>query len=139
MIDKLDLDNGFSTVDWLPYHHGDRSGAKEIQTVVNQLVDAVNSFLVPKKENHRPNMVTDDPFGPHPNIYEQSMAMDKEFAETECVRLQKKLNGITEQLKIAVDALKEIIDWDKCVALRANDFVDIAEKAIQKIQKEAEK
>ena len=42
MIDKLDLDNGFSTVDWLPYHHGDRSGAKEIQTVVNQLVDAVN-------------------------------------------------------------------------------------------------
>ena len=42
MIEKLDLDNGYATVDWLPTQHGKRCGAKEIQNTVNQLVDAVN-------------------------------------------------------------------------------------------------
>jgi hypothetical protein len=44
MIEKLDLDNGYMTVDWLPTQHGKRCGAKEIQTTVNQLVDAVNEL-----------------------------------------------------------------------------------------------
>ena len=48
MIEKLDLDNGYATVDWLPTQHGKRCGAKEIQTTVNQLVDAVNELQVAK-------------------------------------------------------------------------------------------
>lgn len=44
MIEKLDLDCGYATVDWLPTQHGKRCGAKEIQTTVNQLVDAVNKL-----------------------------------------------------------------------------------------------
>ena len=53
MIEKLDLDNGYATVDWLPTQHGKRCGAKEIQTTVNQLVDAVNELqlTVSKMEN----------------------------------------------------------------------------------------
>lgn len=48
MIEKLDLDNGYATVDWLPTQHGKRCGAKEIQTTVNQLVDAVNELQLAK-------------------------------------------------------------------------------------------
>lgn len=87
MIEKLDLDNGYTTVDWLPTQHGKRCGAKEIQTTVNQLVDAVNDITdwikrtdetivkcgikpIPEKiaqgfknlQDHRPNMVMDDPY-----------------------------------------------------------------------------
>jgi len=47
--------------------------------------------------------------------------------------LWQELIRTRKALDIAVDALKEIIDWDKCVALQSNDFVGIANKALEQI------
>lgn len=51
MIEKLDLYCGFAIVDWLPKLHGQRCAAKEIQTTVNQLIDAVNALQAEAESN----------------------------------------------------------------------------------------
>lgn len=48
-------------------------------------------------------------------------------------KLEQELIRTRKALDVAVDALKEIIDWDKCVALQSNDFVGIANKALEQI------
>ena len=48
-------------------------------------------------------------------------------------KLWQELIHTRKALEIAVDALKEIIDWDNCVALQSNDFVGIANKALEQI------
>ena len=47
--------------------------------------------------------------------------------------LWQELIRTRKALDVAVDALKEIIDWDNCVALQSNDFVGIANKALEQI------
>lgn len=98
----------------------------------NEIIDTVNKLQ--SYHNHTPNLVTDDPFGPHPNIYEQSMRADKEFAEAEMVRLQKKLDRIKQQLDLAVAALKEI----GATYPRITDLAmkDIANNVVKRIQTE---
>jgi hypothetical protein len=94
-------------------------------------------------QDHRPNMVMDDPFGPHPNIYEQSMRMDKEFAEDECARLQKELNYTQKALGVAFDALNTIkpkkdVSQGGFWTLSQSDILDVilrAEKEIKRIIK----
>ena len=73
-IQKLDLDCGYATVDWLPTQHGKRCGAKEIQTTVNQLVDAVNELHEEAKNNAR---IRAD----HEHKIEEFQAKDEEIAE----------------------------------------------------------
>ena len=53
-------------------------------------------------------------------------ACDEKYLHEELIRTRK-------ALEVAVDALKEIIDWDNCVALQSNDFVGIANKALEQI------
>lgn len=48
-------------------------------------------------------------------------------------KAQDELERTRNALDIAVDALKEMIDWDKCVAMQSNDFVGMAEKALEQI------
>ena len=50
------------------------------------------------------------------------------------VILRHELDRTKKALDVAVDALKEIIDWDTCVALQSNDFVGIANKALEQIK-----
>ena len=76
-----------------------------------------------------PNPVTDDPFGPHLNIYEQSMRMEKEFAEDEIERLQKELDHTKKQLEIAVDALNTVT----ATPLNSRVIHDVANKALEQI------
>ena len=49
------------------------------------------------------------------------------------INCQKELDRTRKALDVAIDALKEIIDWDNCVALQLNDFVGIANKALEQI------
>lgn len=53
--------------------------------------------------------------------------------EKENSDLKDELERTRKALEIAVDTLKEIIDWDNCVALQSNDFVGIANKALEQI------
>lgn len=45
MIDKIDLDCGYATIDWIPAHFGQRGGAKEVQAKINELIDAINFIM----------------------------------------------------------------------------------------------
>lgn len=83
---------------------------------------AENATISKMEKDHRPNMVMDDPFGPHPNIYEQSMRMDKEFAEDECVRLQNELDRTRGALNIAIKTLKFIEHQGNCTDVEDEAF-----------------
>lgn len=56
----------------------------ELQKQIDKVSCAILDLATPDGENkalkiiqdHRPNMVMDDPFGPHPNIYEQGRPAD---------------------------------------------------------------
>ena len=91
-----------------------------------------------------PNPVTDDPFGPHLNIYEQSMRMEKEFAEDEIERLQKELDHTKKQLEIALNCLNGVgkgLPWvkraiEEIAALEQKEhFADTSKKIEQKDNK----
>lgn len=47
------------------------------ETIVKYGIKPIENTTISKMEkDHRPNMVMDDPFGPHPNIYEQGRPVD---------------------------------------------------------------
>ncbi|MBO5704911.1 MAG: hypothetical protein J6R99_02745 [Alphaproteobacteria bacterium] len=87
---------------------------------INEIVDAVNELQ---------NRI--DPPSVYQVMKDKDAIIGKHIGEKQ--RLQDELERTRKALDVAVDALKEIIDWDKCVALQSNDFVGIANKALEQI------
>lgn len=65
----------------------------ELQKQIDKVSCAILDLATPDGENkalksiqdHRPNMVMDDPFGPHPNIYEQGRPADPYAEQRKCL------------------------------------------------------
>jgi HAMP domain-containing protein len=80
--------------------------SEQMHDKINQLVDAVNE-LQTKVNKMAQNLNFAQPEVKE-NVLTKSLRMDKEFAEDECVRLQKELERTRKALDVAVDALKRL-------------------------------
>lgn len=67
MIDKIDLDCGYATIDWIPAHFGQRGGAKEVQTKINEIIAALNPILEERESQIK--------------VYEETMEMVKQNSQ----------------------------------------------------------
>ena len=81
-------------------------------------IDELQMKLEPEKCKTRPENVQSDTESRPENVLTKSLRMDKDFAEDECVRLQKELNYTRKALEITKNAINSAVDHNiiNCVA-----------------------
>lgn len=142
MLKKIDI--GASEIEYIETLNSIVDAVNELQKQIDKVSCAILDLATPDGENkalksiqdHRPNMVMDDPFGPHPNIYEQGRPADP-YAEQHkwdgklCrfwnVNKDNSTYGILEKVVINWAYRFKMKDdpylWDHCEPVKPDDDI----------------